>query len=171
MEALYAMGQIEELVDDCEGAEANYREAISIIETTRSEIQLSALRVEFLADSETPMTFDQAATYKMMQKRPSSCGAKPCPELSGSPRLAQVSGTAPIPEAPALMRSASNLDPSSILLEYWVSASPCFDWCTRESYGIQQAELLLLKKDRYSVFSVDCRRFGTIGTKNRRSDA
>jgi len=32
------------------GAEANYRKAISIIETTRSEIQLSALRVEFLAD-------------------------------------------------------------------------------------------------------------------------
>ena len=48
--ALYGAARIEEFTNEPGKAEANYREAIAIIEANRSQLQLSALRAEFLAD-------------------------------------------------------------------------------------------------------------------------
>jgi tetratricopeptide (TPR) repeat protein len=48
--ALYGIGRAEESLDQPAQAEASYREAISTIETSRVQLQLSALRAEFLAD-------------------------------------------------------------------------------------------------------------------------
>ncbi len=153
--ALYAMGQIEELVDDAKGAEANYREAISIIETTRSELQLSALRAEFLADKRD--AYD--ALIRLLLNKNDAKEAFVFVERSRArnfqDRLAspKSSGTAPIPEAPDLDEIRKYLDPSSILLEYWVSGNRlALIWCTRESYGIQQAELSPAEKDKIRSF-------------------
>ena len=48
--AWYGLGRVEELGGAPETAESDYRRAIAVIEGTRAQLQLSALRAEFLAD-------------------------------------------------------------------------------------------------------------------------
>src|SRR5258706_2688618 len=149
------MGQIEELVDDAKGAEANYREAISIIETTRSELQLSALRAEFLADKRD--AYDALIKLLLNKKYVKEAflfmersRARTFQDRLASPKS---SGTAPPPAAPDLDEVRSYLDPSSILLEYWVSGNRvALIWCTRQSYGIEQMEFSSAEKENILSF-------------------
>ena len=50
MESAVRLGQIEEAQGNLEGAESRYRDAVAIIEKARVQLQLSALRAEFLGD-------------------------------------------------------------------------------------------------------------------------
>jgi tetratricopeptide (TPR) repeat protein len=48
--SLYGNGRIDEQMGNLSAAETHYRQAIALIETTRSQLQLAALRSEFFAD-------------------------------------------------------------------------------------------------------------------------
>src|SRR5712671_488894 len=153
--ALYAMGQIEELAGDAGGAEANYGKAISIIETTRTELQLSALRAEFLADKRD--AYDALINLLLIKKDVKEAfrfversRARTFQDRLASPKSG---GTAPSPEVPGLDEVRSYLDPSTMLLEYWVSGNRvALIWCTRQSYGIEQMEFSSAEKENVLRF-------------------
>lgn len=131
--ALYGIGRTEELSNQAAEAEAKYREAISIIEASRSRLQLSALRTEFLADKRD--VFD-ALLSLLLQKNQledaflfleKSRARTFQDRLAGGPE-----GQAPV----SLSEIRSRLDDSTILLEFWTAGEQlAVIWCTRDGYG------------------------------------
>jgi tetratricopeptide (TPR) repeat protein len=141
--ALYGAGRTEELSGDAAKAESDYREAVSIIEASRSQLQLSALRTEFLADKRD--VFD--ALIPLLLAKSDISEAFRFLEKSRS-RILQdrlASGNSPgqtQTEPASLSEIRGYLDDSTILLEFWASGDRlALIWCARDGYGAIQNRL------------------------------
>jgi CHAT domain-containing protein len=137
--ALYALGRIAEENNQVSLAETEYRDAISRIESIRSKIQLAPLKSGFLADKrdvyDALITIlirrdDMAAAFEYMERRRA--------------RVFQdrFSGGKGTPGAISLRSVQNALEPSTAMVEFWVSAGVIAAvWITRDSTGFAQRQL------------------------------
>jgi len=142
--ALYGIGRSEELLGQPEKAEAAYREAISTIEISRNQLQLSALRAEFLADKRDVYDALIALLLKKNEVKESFVFIERSRARTFQDRLVSASPDAAKtrPSFPSLDEIQKDLDLSTILMEFWVSGDRiALIWCTRHSYGMQQTQL------------------------------
>jgi len=142
--ALYGIGRAQELLGQPVPAEAEYREAISTIEASRTQLQLSALRAEFLADKRDVYDALIALLLKKNDVKESFAFLERSRARTFQDRLASVSrsGTTPTPAPLDLDEVRKYLDASTILMEFWVSGERlALIWCTRETYGMHQTQL------------------------------
>jgi CHAT domain-containing protein/Flp pilus assembly protein TadD len=136
--AWYGLGRVEELRGTPETAESDYRQAITIIESTRAQLQLSALRAEFFADKRD--VYD--ALLKLLFAKADVAGAFSVLERSRArtfqDRLSRSAQTV----SPMISEVQERLDGATILLEFWSSQDYIgLIWCTRSEYGILQQQL------------------------------
>ena len=139
--SLYGLGKIEETYGNAEPAEANYRQAVAVIEKTRSQLQLSALRAEFFADKRE--AYD--ALIGLLLHKSDVVEAFQFLERSRSrtfqDHLKAQQGAAAA-KSLTLDEVRSYLDPGVLLLEYWTSGNRIgIIWCTHESSGMALKEL------------------------------
>jgi len=146
--ALYGAARTEELSNEPGKAEVDYREAIAIIEASRSQLQLSALRTEFLADKRD--VYD--ALIGLLLKQNDAAEAFLFLERSRARTFQdRLASSAQEAEKPGLSLSEvrSYLDGATILLEFWTSGDRlALIWSTRESYGVVQNQLTADDKQR-----------------------
>jgi CHAT domain-containing protein len=136
--ALYGLGRIAELAGNTREAQDAYRQAIAIIEKTRTQLQLSGLRAEFLADKRD--AYD--ALIGILFQNNDGAEALSFLERSRArnfqDRVTGTPGTSPL----SLNEVRSYLDPATILLEFWVVGDRVgLIWCTRERYGMTLKQL------------------------------
>jgi CHAT domain-containing protein len=152
--ALYGAARSEEFSNEPGKAEANYREAIAIIEANRSQLQLSALRAEFLADKRDVydgliallLRKDDAPEAFLFLER---SRARTFQDRLASSAFEHKGETAAL----SLNEARSYLDGSTILLEFWTSGKQlALIWCTRESYGAVQNQLSTADLQRVLTF-------------------
>ncbi len=148
--ALYGIGRAEELADQPAQAEAQYRAAISIIETTRTQLQLSALRAEFLADKRDAYDALIALLLKKNDVKDAFWFLERSRARTFQDRLASATPgrETRTPTPPGLDEIRKYLDPSTILMEFWVSGDRlALIWCTRESYGMEPMQLTATERE------------------------
>jgi tetratricopeptide (TPR) repeat protein len=132
--ALYAQGMLAEERGDRTGAEVSFTEAIRQIETVRTGLQLSSLRTDFLADKRD--VYDALVELLL--------GTDPAPiprvfELieRSRARTFQDRIAALGTEAASLARVQAQLDPATLLIEYWIgSRSAAALWLRRDAAGV-----------------------------------
>jgi CHAT domain-containing protein len=133
--SLYGLGRIEEGVGNLADAEADYRQAIAIIEKTRKQLQLTALRSEFFADKREAydslialliaknditeaFSFLERSRGRNFQDRLQATGGAPGGTLS-------------------LAQAQASLPPATALLEFWTSGDRMgLIWCTASDSGL-----------------------------------
>ena len=129
--ALYGLGQCEERVGATKQAELHYRNAISLIETARVQLQLSSLRAEFLGDKRS--VYD--SLIALLISRNDAAEAFLFLERSRSRNFqdrltSQAAASTPL----TLQEVQSRLDASTVLLEYWTAEDHiAVIWCTRDN--------------------------------------
>jgi CHAT domain-containing protein len=142
--ASYGIGRAQELLNQPSQAEIEYREAVSTIEASRVQLQLSALRTEFLADKRDVYDALISLLLKKNDVKESFVFLERARARTFQDRLAATS--------PSLAQSMSlfpeideiqkYLDGATILMEFWVSGDRIATiWCTRNFYGMQQTQL------------------------------
>ncbi|HEX4427088.1 MAG TPA: CHAT domain-containing tetratricopeptide repeat protein [Terriglobales bacterium] len=141
--ALYGIGRAEESLAQPAQAEAEYREAISTIEASRVQLQLSALRAEFLADKRDVYDALISLLLKKNDVKESFAFLERSRARTFQDRLASDSFSEVVkPAVPTLDEAQKYLDSSTILMEFWVSGDRiALIWCTRDSFGMQQTQL------------------------------
>jgi CHAT domain-containing protein/tetratricopeptide (TPR) repeat protein len=128
--ALYGLGQSEERLGSTDTAEDYYRRAIDLIEKVRVQLQLSALRAEFLGDKRD--VYD--ALLKMLLRKGDVDQAFVYLERSRSRNFqdrifSQKTENNPI----TLNEVRGRLAPASALIEYWTSGDfVAAIWCSRQ---------------------------------------
>ncbi|HET7206190.1 MAG TPA: CHAT domain-containing tetratricopeptide repeat protein [Terriglobales bacterium] len=140
--ALYGIAQIEQSSGGIEQAEADYRQAIVVIETTRAQLQLSALRAEFLGDKRDVYDAlialllkknDVADTFSVLER---SRARNFQDRLSSEHE--QRSQFTPL----TLNEARGYLPASTALLEFWTSKNQIgLIWCKPDSCGSAQKQL------------------------------
>ncbi|MBZ5681082.1 MAG: tetratricopeptide repeat protein [Acidobacteriia bacterium] len=134
--SLYGLGSIADLSGDPAGAEADYRQAISIIEKTRSQLQLSALRAEFFADKRD--AYD--ALIGLLLRKGDVPEAFLFLERSRARSFQdrfQQQNRESAPKPLTLDQAQSALDPATVLLEFWTAREQIgLIWCTRQTSGM-----------------------------------
>ena len=141
--ALYGAGRAAERSEDAAGAEARYREAIGIIEAGRTQLQLSALRAEFLADKRDVYDALIALLLRKNDVPEAFLFLEKSRARAFQDRLAadDLRGQG-APAALSLSEVRTYLDDSTILLEFWTSERRlALLWCTRRGYGAIETEL------------------------------
>ena len=143
-------GWPEELSGEAVQAESDYRQAIDIIETTRAQLQLSALRVEFLADKRDVYVALIAMLLKKNDVKETFLFLERSRARTFQDRWASGQGeqevVSPLPLS--LDEVRGYLDPGTILMEYWVAGDRlALLWCTRESFGAGQVQFPAAKKE------------------------
>jgi tetratricopeptide (TPR) repeat protein len=138
--SFYGLGKIEETSGNSGAAEGNYRQAIEIIEKTRMQLQLSALRLEFFADKREAYDAlislllqkgDAAAAFSVLEKSRARNFQDRLDAHSREPR----------PSPLVLQQARAALAPETALMEYWTSGDRIgLVWCT------QQADGMMLKR-------------------------
>jgi CHAT domain-containing protein len=147
--AHYGLGRIAELSAHPAEAEAEYRKAISIIETTRTQLQLSALRAEFLADKRD--AYD--ALIALLLAGNDIKGAFSVLERSRArtfqDRLMSGPGGNMQPAvALGLDEVQGYLNGDTVLMEFWLSSNRlAIIWCTRQSYGVEQKQFSVEERE------------------------
>jgi CHAT domain-containing protein/Flp pilus assembly protein TadD len=136
--SLYGLGRIAQLASNPRDAEDAYRQAIAIIEKTRTQLQLSALRAEFLADKRD--AYD--ALIGILFEKQDAAEAFSFLERSRARNFQdRVMGAAAVNPL-SLVEVRSHLDRATMLLEFWVSGDRVgVIWCTRERYGMTLKQL------------------------------
>jgi CHAT domain-containing protein len=136
--ALYGLGRVEEHSGHVETAESHYRHAVTIIEGTRAQLQLSALRAEFLADKRE--AYD--ALLRLLFAKADAPEAFSVLERSRARTFQdRLSGSAQT-MTPKLSEIQRRLGGTTILLEFWSSQDQIgLIWCTPSQYGIVQQQL------------------------------
>jgi len=133
--SLYGLGRIEELSGSTTAAEADYREAIGIIEKTRSLLQLSALRLEFFADKRE--AYD-AIIVLLLQKN-DTAEAFSFLERSRARNFQdrlQTTSREPGNAFLTIEQARAAIAPETVLMEFWTSGDRVgLIWCTREGSG------------------------------------
>ena len=128
--ALYGLGQSEERLGSTDTAEDYYRRAIDLIEKARVQLQLSALRAEFLGDKRD--VYD--ALLKILLRKGDVDQAFVYLERSRSRNfqdriLSQTNENKPI----TLNEVRGRLAPAFALVEYWTSGDfVAAIWCSRQ---------------------------------------
>jgi hypothetical protein len=139
--ALYGIGRVDELFGQPAQAETDYREAVAIIETTRTQLQLSALRAEFLADKRDVYDALIALLLDKNDVKSAFLFLERSRARTFQDRLASTVHGRETP-APSLDEIQKYLDASTILMEFWVSGDRlALIWCTSQSYGMGQIQL------------------------------
>jgi tetratricopeptide (TPR) repeat protein len=141
--ALYGMGRTEERLGELGRAEADYREAIAIIEKSRAQLQISALRAEFLADKRDAYDAVIALLLRKNDVKEAFSFLERSRARTFQDRLASSGSGQRAPAAPpSLDEVRGYLDNATILFEYWVSGDQiALIWCTHDSYGMAQKQL------------------------------
>jgi tetratricopeptide (TPR) repeat protein len=139
--ALYGIAQVEQLSGKIGQAEADYGQAITIIETTRAQLQLSALRAEFLGDKRDvydtliALLLKKNAVADVFSFLERSRARNFQDRLSSQARQSKSS---PL----SLDEVRSYMLPSTVLLEFWTSKNQiALIWCTRDECGSAQKQL------------------------------
>jgi len=134
--AINAMGKIALQNGQRDAAEAKFRDAIQRIESLRSQLQLSRLKSDFLADKRDVYN----ALIKLLLERNDAAAAFEFMERSRA-RVFQdrFFGGKLAPDALSLRSIQARLGPQTALIEFWAGAdSLAAVWVTRESAGIAQ---------------------------------
>lgn len=134
--AVYKMGEIALANVQRDAAEARFRDAIQRIESMRSQLQLSQLKTDFLADKRE--VYD--ALIKLLLERNDGAAAFEFMERSRA-RVFQdrFFGGKLSPDALTLRSIQSRLAPQTALIEFWAgSEGVAAVWVTRDSAGIAQ---------------------------------
>ena len=128
--ALYGLGQSEETIAETKQAEIHYRDAINLIEKARVQLQLSALRADFLGDKRS--VYD--SLIALLIARHDIAEAFLFLERSRSRNFQDRLATKANESTPLTLKEAqSQLDPSTVLLEYWTAENHiAVLWCTRD---------------------------------------
>ena len=137
--AVYKMGEIALANGQHDAAEAKFRDAIQRIESMRSQLQLSQLKSDFLADKRE--VYD--ALIKLLLERNDGPAALEFMERSRA-RVFQdrFFGGKLSPDALTLRSIQSRLAPQTALIEFWAgSEGVAAVWVTTESAGISQNHL------------------------------
>ena len=148
--AIYKMGEIALNKGQREIAEAKFRDAIQRIESLRSQLQLSRLKADFLADKRD--VYD--ALIKLLLERNDAAGAFEFMERSRA-RIFQdrFFGGQLSPGALSLHSIQARLDSQTALIEFWAGAEGVAAvWVTRDSAGISQSHLSAVEVDAFQRF-------------------
>lgn len=169
--ALYGMGRAAERSSDQTQAESLYRQAISIIETTRTQLQLSTLRAEFLADKRDVYDALIAILLRKNDVPEAFLFIERSRARTFQDRLAQpVFDQASTPKSLTSAEARQYLDPATILIEFWTAADHlALLWCTRDACGAQQSELSGAQREEILTFLRGLP--GSLGPDWRRSTA
>lgn len=138
--ALYGLGKTKEAVGSADRGESDFRHAISIIETTRAQLQLSALRAEFLADKRD--AYD--ALIALLLEKGDAEEAFSILERSRARTFQDRLLNKDSADRPALSlaETQQHLDDSTVLLEFWTSKDHIgLIWCTRSARGMAEYQL------------------------------
>ncbi|HEY2363410.1 MAG TPA: CHAT domain-containing protein [Candidatus Angelobacter sp.] len=148
--AVNALGKIALKNGQRDAAEAKFRDAIQRIESLRSQLQLSRLKADFLADKRD--VYD--ALIKLLLERNDAAGAFEFMERSRA-RVFQdrFFGAKLSPDALTLRSIQARLGPQSALIEFWVGAEGVAAvWVTREAAGISQTHFSAAEMDALQRF-------------------
>jgi CHAT domain-containing protein/tetratricopeptide (TPR) repeat protein len=135
--AVNGLGKIALKNGQHEVAEARFRDAVQRIESLRSQLQLSRLKADFLADKRD--VYD--ALIKLLLERNDAAGAFEFMERSRA-RVFQdrFFGGQLAPGSLSLQSIQARLDPQTALIEFWAgSDGVAAVWVTRDSAGISQS--------------------------------
>lgn len=148
--AVNALGKIALKNGQREIAEAKFRDAIKRIESLRSQLQLSRLKADFLADKRD--VYD--ALIKLLLERNDAAAAFEFMERSRA-RVFQdrFFGDKLSPDTLTLHSIQARLDPQTALIEFWAGADGVAAvWVTREAAGISQSHLSAAEMDAFQRF-------------------
>jgi CHAT domain-containing protein/Flp pilus assembly protein TadD len=133
--SLYGLARIETASGDLENAERDYRAAIALIETSRSQLQLSALRTDFFADKRE--AYD--GLISILLKRKNVNEAFLFMEKSRSRNFQDRTQLNRAPHDPALTleRVQTSLPRATELLEFWTAGDQIgLIWLTHDATGL-----------------------------------
>jgi CHAT domain-containing protein len=148
--AVNALGKIALKNGQRDAAEAKFRDAIQRIESLRSQLQLSRLRTDFLADKRD--VYD--ALIRLLLERNDAAAAFEFMERSRA-RVFQdrFFGAKISPQTLALRSIQARLDPQTVLIEFWTGAEDVATvWVTHESAGISQSHFSAAEMDASQRF-------------------
>jgi tetratricopeptide (TPR) repeat protein len=133
--ALYARGRIAEDTGAPQAALADYREAISIIESVRAGLRVTSLRNDFLADKRD--VYDSLIAFELRQPQPSVDELFHWMERSRARTLQDVvAARTPLIE-PRVPSIQAHLPPDTVLVELWMGTeSSMAVWITAAASGI-----------------------------------
>ncbi|HXO37134.1 MAG TPA: tetratricopeptide repeat protein, partial [Candidatus Acidoferrum sp.] len=148
--AVNALGKIALKNGQREIAEAKFRDAIQRIESLRSQMQISRLKSDFLADKRD--VYD--ALIKLLLQRNDAAAAFEFMERSRA-RVFQDKffGGQLSPDALTLHSIQARLDPQTALIEFWAGSEGIATvWVTREGAGISQSHFSAAEMDAFQRF-------------------
>lgn len=148
--AVNALGKIALKNGQRDAAEAKFRDAIQRIESLRSQLQLSRLKADFLADKRD--VYD--ALIKILLERNDAAGAFEFMERSRA-RVFQdrFFGGKLSPDALTLRYIQVRLDSQTALIEFWAGSDGVATvWVTREAAGISQTHFSTAEMDALQHF-------------------
>jgi CHAT domain-containing protein len=148
--AVNALGKIALMQGKAEIAEKEFRDAIQRIESLRSQLQISRLKADFLADKRD--VYD--ALIKLLLERNDVAGAFEFIERSRA-RVFQdrFFGAKLSPDAVTLHSIQARLGPQTALIEFWAGAEGVAAvWVTRDNAGISQRHLSAADMDALERF-------------------
>jgi CHAT domain-containing protein/tetratricopeptide (TPR) repeat protein len=148
--AVNALGKIALKNGKREMAEGRFRDAIQRIESLRSQLQLSRLKSDFLADKRD--VYD--ALIKLLLERNDAAAAFEFMERSRA-RVFQDKffGGQLSPDALTLRSIQSRLDSQTALIEFWAgSDGVAAVWVTRDAAGISQSHFSAAEMDAFQHF-------------------
>jgi CHAT domain-containing protein len=138
--SLYGLARIEALRGDMENAERDYREAISLIEQTRSQLQLSALRSEFFADKREAYDGLISILLKKNEASEAFLFLEKSRARNFQDRMQREQESVALPLT--LEQAQASLAPQAGLLEFWAAGDQIgLIWCTREKVGLKIKQL------------------------------
>lgn len=133
--ALYALGRIAEQTGSAQTALEDYRRAVSIIESVRAGLRVTALRTDFLADKRD--VYDSLIAFLAQQPKPSVDELFSWMERSRARTLQdRVAARTPLKEATVRLVQ-SHLQPDTVLIEFWVGSQDSVAvWITATESGL-----------------------------------
>ena len=143
--SLYGLGRIEASAGNIDTAERDYREAISLIEQTRGQLQLAALRSEFFADKREVYDALILILIKKNELDESFLFLERSRSRNFQDSLQKNQGGAPL----TLQHVQTSLPPATLLLEFWTAGNEtAVVWCTRDAAGIQTRQLTAEQQEK-----------------------
>jgi CHAT domain-containing protein/Flp pilus assembly protein TadD len=134
--SLYGLARIEASCGDFESAERDYRGAIALIETSRSQLQLSALRSDFFADKREAYDGLISILFKRNNVREAFQFLEKSRSRNFQDRMQEKQQS--IAPSLTLENVQASLGPATELLEFWASGDQIgLIWCTHKTAGLK----------------------------------
>jgi len=154
--ARFGLGRLAQRLGNEELARDQLRQAIAVIETTRSKLQLAALRAEFLGDKRdvydalielSLSKADATELFGLMERSRARVFQDQLDPIIGPGRTAPDGSV-------SLADVQARLDDSTLLLEFWATPTRIAAiWVTRDASGIVPGRLSPEERQRLSSFS------------------